>query len=255
MAKEIRHLAPPKPPKQIIKPLSDPDGLCLRCAELIAQVRQERHNLTVKHRQPKTLTSATQIASWARSIKTYAATLDDDHKAACQAVYRVVAWYAEHWSDSPYIPVVSSAKSLKDKFDRLEAAMQRLSPVNGHDLTVPEVLGKYGIRLVDSFARDILRPAKKLGVFDANDDIVLAGHLAALYAAIRTARDDASLSDDLKLRLGGPSEIVKRYIEWLHDKQWRVSSKVLTVSSPAFGQFRRDYQDGEGFDPIDGRRA
>jgi len=244
---EIRPLFRP-PRKTILTPLTDPTSACQRAAELIAQVRQEQAHIT---------SSPQQIAGWSRSIQNFVNRALKDRDDAPMTVYRLVSWYAEHWQDSPYIPVVHSAKSLREKFERLEAAQQRMTPKsNGyHHMSLAEVLNKSGIPSSRSaaFTRDLLTPAKALALFDLEDEIALAHALAQLYAQVKEARDAAMLPGPLRGRLGGPFEIVRRYIGWLDDQRWRASSRVLKLASPAFSQYRRDTQDQEGFDPIDGR--
>jgi hypothetical protein len=157
-----------------------------------------------------------------------------------------------------YIPVIHSGKALLEKFDRLEEAKMRFSELRdeeGEDLTVEEVLHQKGFvsdRLVDSMVRDIIKPAKRIGFIDIKSDAVLAAKLVDLYSSIREQRNDANLSSGLRIRLGGPLEILNRYVEWLIEKDWEASSRVLKLDSPAFSQFRRDFRSLEGSDPITG---
>jgi hypothetical protein len=263
MAIEIRPLF--RPPRKTIITL-DPESLSRRIAELLARVRQERYEATIKHKDkiaPKQRTTAQQIATWAGSIKNFASHKLreerelDSYQDALKLIYHVVSWYADHWQDSPYIPDVQSAMSLRRKFERLEAAQQRMTPkTNGHHhMSLAEVLNKSGIPVsrTAAFTKDLLTPAKRLTLFDLEDEIALASALAQLYAQVKEARDAAMLPGPLRGRLGGPFEIVRRYIGWLEEQHWRASSRVLQLSSPAFAQYRRDTQDQEGFDPIDGR--
>jgi hypothetical protein len=110
-----------------------------------------------------------------------------------------------------------------------------------------EILQQCGLseRMTKWFIQDVLKPAKALHLFDMDNDGILAARLADLYAQIRYGRDLASL-------LVGPLGLLQRYIQWLGERDWDASSKVLMMDSPAFAQFRRDYARLEGRDPITG---
>src|SRR5690606_29883089 len=61
------------------------------------------------------------VAQWADEIRKLANQLiEDDLEAKIARIDRALDWYAEHISD-PYVPVIESGVSLKQKFSRLEA--------------------------------------------------------------------------------------------------------------------------------------
>jgi hypothetical protein len=218
-------------------------------AETLAKIRLER-----AHRE----TSEPNLVSWEKDVKRLCRELRGDGPA-CTRVLDVLTWYKDHWNDDEYIPRVESGKSLLDKFDRLEAAMHKrvsFRDENDEELSIEQVLRQKGFvsdRLIDTMLRDIIKPAKKLRFIDVKGDALLTSKLIDLYNAMREERNNSNLSSDMKIRLGGPLEILKRYIDWLIEKDWEASTRVLKVDSPAFAQFRRDFRSLEGWDPISGK--
>jgi hypothetical protein len=244
-------------PKQIIKKVKveqttyfvrDASTLFRRTAELLAEIRYEKFNRR---------TSDANLNAWILEIKKLAKELDPPPPPALR-ILNVMKWYRDHYDDDEFIPRVETGRWLSEKFERLEEAMRRRVKLrNGHDedLTPEEILRQSGFsssRLIESMIVDIIKPTKKLKLIDIDRDAVLTSHLVELYNAIREQRSDADLTSDLKVRLGGPLEILKQYIDWLSEKDWEASSRVLKFDSPAFSQFRRDFRGLEGLDPING---
>jgi hypothetical protein len=85
------------------------------------------------------------------------------------------------------------------------------------------------------------------------NDAVLTDKIVGLYNEIQNERATVRLSPAVKLNIGGPLEVMRRYISWLAEKDWDASSRVLKSDSPAFNQFRRDFRNMEGNDPVNGK--
>ena len=73
----------------------------------------------------------------------------------------------------------------------------------------------------------------------------LAVHVLDLYDAVKKGAKSQPATN-LKIRIGGPLEILRRYVDWLAEKDWEASSQVLKPNSPAFASFRRDFRSLEG---------
>jgi hypothetical protein len=117
-----------------------------------------------------------------------------------------------------------------------------------------EILAQGGFtdRVVESLT-EIIKAAKRLQLFDLKTEAELTVHILDLYDAMKGGREAANLSTNLKIKIGGPLEILRRYMAWLVEKDWEASSKVLKLNSPSFASFRRDFRSLEGIDPIDGK--
>jgi hypothetical protein len=64
-----------------------------------------------------------QIASWNKTINL----MITKNKINPSRIMKTLEWYEENW-DGDYIPVIESASSLREKFIRLENAMNRKTP-------------------------------------------------------------------------------------------------------------------------------
>lgn len=83
----------------------------LPLAEQLSKIIQSVKH--IKHHQR-------QLQTWAYSI----CQLIEDSGVERRRIRRALNWYEKHISD-PYVPVIESGQSLKEKFTKLEAAMQR----------------------------------------------------------------------------------------------------------------------------------
>jgi hypothetical protein len=218
-------------------------------AEMLAEIRLDRAHMR---------TSDQQIVNWVKQIKRFSKQLAGGEPPIVR-LYTLIKWYKDHYDDDEYIPRVESATSLVSKFERLEAAMLRrvkLKTANGHDLSIKQVLQQNGIthpRIVDTIERDLVIPARRLHLSDMTNDAVLTDKIVGLYNEIQNERATVRLSPAVKLNIGGPLEVMRRYISWLAEKDWDASSRVLKSDSPAFNQFRRDFRNMEGNDPVNGK--
>lgn len=158
----------------------------------------------------------------------------------------VVRWYEAHWHEG-LVPWVEGGPSLYSKFSRLEAIMldrTRQEPTT----TVDEVLTNLfnGSKIVsEAFKSDILVRAKRLSLGSVSE-VDLMTRLGELYGSIRAARVPEA---------AGPIDLLRRYINWLSEKDWQMTMRVLSTSSPAFQQFRREEASLHplGADPLTGR--
>lgn len=167
-------------------------------------------------------------------------------------VLRAVEWYERHVDDK-YVPWIEGGRTLYEKFGKLEVQMRHHAKDEAPGRTADEVVSGLfnGSRvLADAFRRDVVTKAKKLGMGQVSD-ADLAFKLGATYVAIRTARQGAS-SDGLP----GPLDLLERYLDWLGERRdWRMTTRVLGIDSPAFQQFVREESSRHprGVDPLTGR--
>lgn len=220
--------------------------------EILARVRLER-----AHKR----TDAQQRAKWEKPVRQLIRDLQDPEllgapdSGTSERVYRVARWYLDHHRDDKYVPVVESASSLRDKFWNLERTMQERSP----DLVVQEtaldvlteVLGSE--RAARFFEKSAVEPARGLRLTSSDADLarsLLALRDHVLKSRMGTGRFDERGSD----QDGGPTSVVRRYVEWLGDQDWDATLRVLRPDSPAFASWRRDEAklDPADRDPVTG---
>jgi hypothetical protein len=96
---------------------------------------------------------------------------------------------------------------------------------------------------------DMLARTRALGPGLAVSDADLAARLADFYAEVRRERDAERSTI-------GPVDLLHRYVAWLGERGWpTMTTRVLSASSPAFQQFRRELAalHPRGADPLTGR--
>ena len=199
-------------------------------------------------------TEPAQERSWAKHVEKLFSLLDGP--APAYRVRQVVRWYRDQpgWREDRYIPRVDSGRSLLEKFDRLETAMLERTGSGRPEETPAEVMSRIlgpGGR-TDDLER-LLPAARNLRL--GGDEASLAAALATLYAAVRDARVAANLPRDVRRQLGGPLDLIRQYLSWVHDRDWTATLKVLAFDSPSFTQFRRECarDDAVRRDPVTGR--
>jgi hypothetical protein len=101
--------------------------------------------------------------------------------------------------------------------------------------------------LAASFRSDVLVRARKLDMGRVSEPD-LAARLGELYQALRAERAPGSDTP-------GSLDLLGRYVDWLSEKDWRMTPRVLGMDSPAFAQFRREEasRHPHGVDPLTGR--
>lgn len=165
---------------------------------------------------------------------------------------RAVEWYREHAGDR-YVPWIEGARSLYEKFGRLEARMREAGAGDSPGETVDEVVAGLfnGSRvLAESFRSDLLAGAMLLDLGGAREAVV-AARLGEMYRAIRAAR-----ASPVSEGTPGALTLLGCYVGWLSERDWTtMTTRVLDLDSPAFGQFRREVasRHPRGADPVTGR--
>jgi hypothetical protein len=87
-------------------------------AELLAMIIQQKKNIKVDKRK---------LNTWSNSIRQ----LVERDGVESRRIRIALRWYKHHWGDD-FVPVIESGQSLRDKFLRLESAIERSksTPVN-----------------------------------------------------------------------------------------------------------------------------
>jgi len=203
------------------------------------------------------VTDQAELARWVPVISRLVSRLVGP--APAHRVYTVVTWYRDQptWRKDKYLPRVDTAKTLREKFDRLEAAMHSRMDSSEPDDEIPRDVLRAAVGgdgpVLTSIERDVFAPARKLRL--TGDDLGLARALARLHASIRAERAAAGVSDDLVRQLGGAVGLLARYVAFLGDQGWVATLRVLQPDSPAFAQFRRGQAqlDARDRDPVTGK--
>lgn len=106
---------------------------CLPFARTLARIIQSQKNIDITPEKKQ---------SWAKEIRKLVFTSE---KVGKDRVEKALMWYRKNVGGE-YIPVIESGKSLRDKFTKLEAAIERDKPRNRKGYTP-----RHGVREIDSF--------------------------------------------------------------------------------------------------------
>lgn len=106
-------ITPPKPVTQApVKVRAEERSVrYLPIAQYLSSIIQSYKNITHTSRQ---------ITAWAKSIRQ----LVEEQNVDPSRIKHALKWYKRHAND-PYVPVIESGKSLKEKFIKLESAIKR----------------------------------------------------------------------------------------------------------------------------------
>jgi hypothetical protein len=161
----------------------------------------------------------------------------------------VAQWYEQNWR-SKYVPWVEGGPSLYKKFGTIEAMMIERQQLDAQPSSAETIAGLFnGSRvLAEAFESDVLGRARELDLGRIADPD-LASALGGLYREVVAARRGVDSSE-----LPGPLDVLRRYVCWLGEKDWRMTTRVLRMDSPAFQQWRRDEAalHPRGLDPLTG---
>ena len=176
------------------------------------------------------------LKGWSNEIRQ----LVESNKISVDRINKVLDWYAENnnisRSGNKYIPVVESGFALREKFVRLEDAMERN---NSYKITSsPEEI------LQSHFDSDWLLKTmeanyKQACQFTTKDNASdLAESLCKLYDWIKENQ-----SPDVLLKVNdniNPSGLIKQYITWLSSQSWidEISSQTF---NPRNNLFRKKF--------------
>lgn len=177
-----------------------------------------------------------------------------DGDSPLMRILGVVEWYERNSGPDAKLPWVESAWTLYEKFSRLERQMEMRTRDDAvKSTTVDDVVGRAfnGSRsLAAVFRHDVLGAARELDLGGASE-VDLARGLADAYVGIREAREGRTPDG-----VPSPIELLRRYVDWLSEKrEWRATTRVLSIESPAFSQFRREEaaRHPREVDPVTGR--
>lgn len=223
------------PPKKEKKPSSkERSKKYLPVARYLSKIINQTKNIT---HTPK------QLESWSNEIRR----MVEDHSIDLGRIKTVLKWYS-HNVGGQYVPVVESGASLRSKFIRLEASMERngySSPAEPtEDVQFKDVLpeGK-----AERFYNDVFEPAIKLTKIDKSRYSELGNKLLKLYKYLEQHRTE---------RAGqyAPSsfQLLQRYMEWITepDQSWysEYSPKMFSTESVAFKQYIKFEEQSWGVD-------
>jgi hypothetical protein len=232
--------------KQVI----DPSVTVYRTARFVSRQRVYERVIDLLNRatkdQGRRKVSRTLTKTARRGLEKLVEELDGPDPAL--RLLGVVEWYEAHCLDK-YVPWVEGAESLREKFGRLEKQMLLHGQENKTTSVDDVAAGLFnGNRILSlAFRSNILPKAKGIDLGDVAEP-VLAERLGALYGELRAARTPNSEN--------GPMDLLDRYLDWLAEhRDWRATVRVLSTTSPAFGQWRREEasRHPRGADPLTGR--
>lgn len=193
------------------------------------------------------------VAQWADEIRKLANQLiEDDLEAKIARIDRALDWYAEHISD-PYVPVIESGGSLRQKFSRLEAAMERDGYISGPAESPPRdnrssyeiYQDALGVELGNIVMNACHTRAKELFSGTNVAENALAEAIVSMYDDIDDRQTRAASRSIRKITEYGPTNLIREYLKWLGEAHgdWMdtVSLKLLSIDHPLFRRFCLQY--------------
>ena len=194
--------------------------------------------------------SPRKISAWAKSIQR----LVEQDEVDLVRIRKALRWYSVHMRENQYVPDIQSGEALREKFGRLEAAMERHKTSSGETTYLPQLL--------PTFARDeewmqTIFPDKDGQFYSA----LLAGkkHICSWYAEAQKPRRPtqeeltASLESRGKVYDGdrlwvvwvqvipsGP-RLVEKYAKWLLQQQddWLTTPISPKMFDPEYSLFKQ----------------
>ena len=218
-------------------------AVCDRISQLLTEARAERWG------------RRRELTGTDRWIRKLVSELTGD--APLLRVLAVVEWYAssQPWRSDKMVPWIDGGPSLYEKFSRLEECMRRLGGSANPEETPRDII-KLVVgngTVLSRFEETVLAPARRLHLSD--DELALAHALCELYSGIRDERARVRVTDELASQMGGPADLLRRYLSWVGEHDWTATLRVLQYNSPSFAQFRREAarMDARDRDPVTGK--
>ncbi len=171
-----------------------------------------------------------QLKKWADEIRK----LSELQQVSYQRIDKALNWYSENIGGE-FIPVIESGSALRNKFVKLENAIERQNlgysdktkggggknAQKGLKCRFSEIFpeNKIGADLRKQFQKEILPCAKATFDFESNSKLTHA--LLDFYLEVKSERDKhRPLPEKILQMLPSPMEIVHNYIKWIGSQDW-----------------------------------
>ncbi len=212
-------------------------------ASKLAVIVRSTKNIKVNH---------TKIVMWANEIRK----MYEVDGIEYARVEKALEWYADHIGGQ-YIPVIESGSSFREKFLRLEAAMERAGAlVLGESASPPKekpsaspqkILRSHfpNSTLRKAFVNSCYKPARALfSSGSQNGASELAEVLSQFHFRIADIQGQ-HFTNDMRQSLPeySPMSVVQAYLSWIGDNDWIVHRKpsLLNTNHKLFRNFCREW--------------
>ena len=228
-------------------------------AEQLATIVKQNKNIK---------TSQARLNSWADDFRK----LSETDGVSPERIQDTLDWYADNIGGS-YVPVVESGATFRQKYVKLEAAIERsqtsTSKVSAKPVrfkTAEEIeasadqirkqlhkhFGSHDI--AELFFQECYTPAKNLFSRDPNVNDLLPT-LLGLHTQITKVQ--ARVTGEMRSNLPGALLIISRYIIWISENDWIDNRRIdmFGIDRTLFNRFRQDEskRDCLGRDPLTGQ--
>lgn len=201
-----------------------------------------------------------QVSSWAREIYH----LITQHQVSEKRITKALDWYADHIGEK-YVPVIESGRSLREKFIKLEAAIERdgEGQVPEESESARDLIDKYFGAQANMWWKYCFQP-----LLDIVSDKVFAEQqhrLARKLTVINSWYISKQQIPDLLGReneeiwgrwqaIPGAFGVVEKFIQWLGEQNWigEIYPAHLHPEGAVFQQFLGQYQKEIGLNFFDG---
>jgi hypothetical protein len=187
------------------------------------------------------------IKGWATHFRQ----LVEINKVSVDRIEDVLDWYSKHYND-PWVPVADAGITFREKFTRLEDAMERNTPKSK---VPPESIIERRLKGTKA-AEWMLRNFSKL-VKDKefDDESLVADNMCSLYESIVKARPDNAMTRTAHSdSIGSPAELVQEYIWWLNNQSWldNITPSAFVFEAKLFKQFLKYQNEQLGINVLTG---
>ena len=215
--------------------------------KLARTVRKHRH---VTH-------TDSQMTIWSNEFRR----LIESHKVSTDRIEKVLTWYRSNIGGK-YIPVAHAGRSFREKFSRLEAAMERgiVKEVEEKEKTARprpmKIIRRMGKELPQVELDRIIKAFKELRKLISNcDQNKLSINLCNLHKWIISARDKADFKTERSNDVGTPGSLLVEFVWWLEHQDWlsNISESIFKSDSKLFKRFLTEYGEELGVNLLTGK--
>jgi hypothetical protein len=222
----------------------------LSLAEKLSQIIQSRKN--VRH-------TPSQIKGWSNEILR----LVNQAGVSRKRIRNALKWYEQHIGEQ-YVPAIESGRSLREKFIRLEAAIERdgkntLERSERDGSTPQQIFGKYlePSQQKRDWVRYCVRPAIDLFSNPVEEyDKELEYKLAHAMCHIDNWYQNKQKTMPIHIwnLIPDSFHLIEQYVQWLNKQDWLDEVRLghFDQKSKVFRQFLNQYQKEVGLDFFDG---
>ena len=189
-----------------------------------------------------------QLRGWTNPIRQ----MVEQNKISVKRIDVALKWYAKNCR-KPYVPIIESGYALRMKFEKLEAAISRLSPTTSGKKSPYKIIKKRMDKSVVSRMKEVLHDIVNL-IPDV-DKVLLAESLCTLHDYIvRVRPKDAMSRTDHSEDIGSPVYLIEEFVYWMDNQSWldNIPLSAFNSESKIWKRFLKYQEEKIGLNPMTG---